>query len=258
RFLIILCRYKCGKPTISPDITGFSRIVNGEEAVSGSWPWQVSLQDYYYYYFKCLGILYWIVVLYNLLLSQVICPSVWRKKKLLFFTQQNFGNLSVSCPFQAITHPQWNSNTINNDITLVKLKAPASMNSRVSPICLDTSQGMFPASTMCVTTGWGLTNPFAGSTPCKLQQATLPLLSNKGCEAYWGNKISDVMICAGAAGASSCMGDSGGPLICQSGGTWYLVGIVSWGSGFCSINSPGVYGRVSKFRTWVDQTIAAN
>uniref|UniRef100_A0A4W3K6B0 Chymotrypsinogen 2-like n=1 Tax=Callorhinchus milii TaxID=7868 RepID=A0A4W3K6B0_CALMI len=241
----------CGKPTISPDITGFSRIVNGEEAVSGSWPWQVSLQDYTGFHF-CGGSLiseYWVV-------TAAHCGV--GKKKLLFFTQQNFGNLSVSCPFQAITHPQWNSNTINNDITLVKLKAPASMNSRVSPICLDTSQGMFPASTMCVTTGWGLTNPFAGSTPCKLQQATLPLLSNKGCEAYWGNKISDVMICAGAAGASSCMGDSGGPLICQSGGTWYLVGIVSWGSGFCSINSPGVYGRVSKFRTWVDQTIAAN
>ncbi|XP_007887730.2 chymotrypsinogen 2-like [Callorhinchus milii] len=246
---------ECGKPTISPDITGFSRIVNGEEAVSGSWPWQVSLQDYTGFHF-CGGSLiseYWVV-------TAAHCGVGSQHRVIL----GEFNKCSSDVQIQtlqvakAITHPQWNSNTINNDITLVKLKAPASMNSRVSPICLDTSQGMFPASTMCVTTGWGLTNPFAGSTPCKLQQATLPLLSNKGCEAYWGNKISDVMICAGAAGASSCMGDSGGPLICQSGGTWYLVGIVSWGSGFCSINSPGVYGRVSKFRTWVDQTIAAN
>lgn len=34
----------CGTPAISPIITGYSRIVNGEEAVPHSWPWQVSLQ----------------------------------------------------------------------------------------------------------------------------------------------------------------------------------------------------------------------
>lgn len=34
----------CGTPAIPPVITGYSRIVNGEEAVPHSWPWQVSLQ----------------------------------------------------------------------------------------------------------------------------------------------------------------------------------------------------------------------
>lgn len=34
----------CGSPAIAPVITGYSRIVNGEEAVPHSWPWQVSLQ----------------------------------------------------------------------------------------------------------------------------------------------------------------------------------------------------------------------
>jgi hypothetical protein len=34
----------CGRPAISPVITGYSRIVNGEEAVPHSWSWQVSLQ----------------------------------------------------------------------------------------------------------------------------------------------------------------------------------------------------------------------
>lgn len=42
-------------------------------------------------------------------------------------------------------------------------------------------------------------------SPNKLQQVALPLLTNQQCKKFWGNRIADVMICAGAAGASSCM-----------------------------------------------------
>lgn len=34
----------CGVPAIKPQVSGYNKIVNGENAVSGSWPWQVSLQ----------------------------------------------------------------------------------------------------------------------------------------------------------------------------------------------------------------------
>lgn len=34
----------CGVPAIKPQVSGYNKIVNGETAVSGSWPWQVSLQ----------------------------------------------------------------------------------------------------------------------------------------------------------------------------------------------------------------------
>ncbi len=34
----------CGIPAIPPVVSGYARIVNGEEAVPHSWPWQVSLQ----------------------------------------------------------------------------------------------------------------------------------------------------------------------------------------------------------------------
>lgn len=47
-------------------------------------------------------------------------------------------------------------------------------------------------------------SPIASSTPAVLQQVALPLLSNEQCKAYWGFRISDVMVCAGADGASSC------------------------------------------------------
>ncbi|XP_075438994.1 chymotrypsinogen B-like [Ascaphus truei] len=37
--------FDCGVPAIKPFIAGHARIVNGQNAVSGSWPWQVSLQN---------------------------------------------------------------------------------------------------------------------------------------------------------------------------------------------------------------------
>ncbi|XP_069489841.1 chymotrypsinogen 2-like [Ambystoma mexicanum] len=35
----------CGEQDIYPVLSGFARVANGEEAVPGSWPWQVSVQE---------------------------------------------------------------------------------------------------------------------------------------------------------------------------------------------------------------------
>ncbi|OCT84248.1 hypothetical protein XELAEV_18022395mg, partial [Xenopus laevis] len=96
------------------------------------------------------------------------------------------------------------------------------------------------------------------TTPNQLQQTALPLLTNDQCKSYWGTNILGTMICAGAAGSSSCMGDSGGPLVCQDSGAWSLVGIVSWGSSSCSTSTPAVYARVTVLRSWVDEIVASN
>uniref|UniRef100_UPI00398EACA0 chymotrypsin B-like n=1 Tax=Pristiophorus japonicus TaxID=55135 RepID=UPI00398EACA0 len=245
----------CGIPAITPVVTGYARIVNGEDAVPGSWPWQVSLQQTNGFHF-CGGSLIsenWVVTAAHCSVSSrhVVVIGEYNKCSADVKTQ----SIRVA---KAITHPKWDSSTINNDITLVKLSSPATFNARVSPVCLARANDNFSAGKLCVTTGWGLTRSNAYGTPCILQQTSLPLLSKTQCQKYWGNMISDVMVCAGASGATSCMGDSGGPLVCQEGGTWYLAGIVSWGSGSCSTKTPGVYGRVTEFRSWIDQTLANN
>ncbi|KAM4721217.1 chymotrypsinogen 2-like [Rhinophrynus dorsalis] len=247
--------YGCGIPAIQPVLTGYSRIVNGEEAIPGSWPWQVSLQDSTGFHF-CGGSLIseeWVI-------TAAHCGVRTSHRVILgeFDQRSAAENIQIKQIAKVFRHPQYNSFTIKNDITLIKLETPAILNTHVSPVCIAESSDIFNGGLKCVTTGWGLTDSSASQTPPRLQQAVLPLLTNNECKTYWGNKIADVMICAGADGASSCMGDSGGPLVCQKNDAWTLVGIVSWGSSTCSPSSPGVYARVTELRDFVDQIIAAN
>ncbi|PNI91129.1 CTRL isoform 5, partial [Pan troglodytes] len=126
---------------------------------------------------------------------------------------------------QAITHPSWNSTTMNNDVTLLKVASPAQYTTRISPVCLASSNEALTEGLTCVTTGWGRLSGVGNVTPARLQQVALPLVTVNQCRQYWGSSITDSMICAGGAGASSCQGDSGGPLVCQKGNTWVLIGI---------------------------------
>ncbi|XP_075433150.1 chymotrypsinogen A-like [Ascaphus truei] len=247
--------YGCGVPAIKPAVSGYARIVNGENAVSGSWPWQASLQDRTGFHF-CGGSLInslWVV-------TAAHCGVTTSHRVVL----GEFDRSSSAEPIQTMTiakvfrHPSYSSFTNNNDITLLKLSSAATLTDRVSPVCLAASADVFNGGINCVTSGWGYIDAASKNTPSKLQQVSLPLLTNTECQRYWGSKITSTMICAGASGASSCMGDSGGPLVCQKNGAWTLVGIVSWGSSVCSPSSPGVYGRVTSLISWVDQTIAAN
>ncbi|XP_063802244.1 chymotrypsinogen B-like isoform X1 [Pseudophryne corroboree] len=251
-----LCLHKgCGTPRIPPVVTGYARIVNGEEAVPGSWPWQVSLQDRTGWHY-CGGSLIsstWVVTAAHCGVGntdRVVLGEHDRNSN-----AEQIQSLAVSRVF---THPNWNSNTINNDISLIKLATPAVLDSTASPVCLANPGESYDDGRICVTSGWGKTRYNALTTPSKLQQTALPVISNTQCKTYWGNNISDVMVCAGAAGSSSCMGDSGGPLVCQNNGAWTLVGIVSWGSSSCSTSTPAVYARVTELRNWLDQTVAAN
>jgi hypothetical protein len=48
-----------------------------------------------------------------------------------------------------------------------------------------------------------------------------------------------------------CQGDSGGPLAIREGGTWYLVGVTSFGRGCGDPDYPGVWTRTTAFIPWI-------
>ncbi|XP_071613350.1 chymotrypsin-like protease CTRL-1 [Heliangelus exortis] len=244
----------CGVPTFSPSVRSGERIVNGESAVPGSWPWQVSLQSRAGSHF-CGGSLisqYWVVTAAHCQFN----PSAHIVVLGEYDLRSSSEPVQVKTVARAITHPNWNPNTMVNDITLLRLSSPAQLGPRVSPVCLPPANMVPPANLQCVTTGWGRTNPNSQALASRLQQVVVPLISQNQCKQYWGNRITNSMLCAGGVGASSCQGDSGGPLIYQSENGWTLIGIVSWGNSNCDVQAPAIYTRVSQFRNWINSVVS--
>ncbi|KAJ3598222.1 hypothetical protein NHX12_001733 [Muraenolepis orangiensis] len=186
----------CGVQTIKPQVNG-NKIVNGQNAVPGSWPWQDNTGFHF-----CGGSL----INQNWVVTAAHCRVTPGRHRVILGEhdrQSNSEQIQVIAIGRAYTHPYYNSQNFNNDITLVRLSSPARMTSLVSPVCLASSGSSPAVGFNCVTTGWGRTGQT--SSPRYLQQTALPILSSAQCKQYWGqNRITDAMICAGASGVSSC------------------------------------------------------
>ncbi|KAM3618105.1 uncharacterized protein V6R79_015624 [Siganus canaliculatus] len=158
-------------------------------------------------------------------------------------------------PQVLVPHPEYDSRNNNNDIMLIKLKAPLYMNSFVSIALLPRQGASVAEGRVCRVSGWGYTSPDGGQIPSTLRTVKIPIVSTEKCnssESFDGN-ITENMLCAGysAGGKDACQGDSGGPLVCDG----RVYGVVSWGQGCADPQFPGVYTAVSKFRRWIDDTI---
>uniref|UniRef100_A0A8C6L2L1 Acrosin n=1 Tax=Nothobranchius furzeri TaxID=105023 RepID=A0A8C6L2L1_NOTFU len=285
----------CGKAALN------TRIIGGQDASPGSWPWQVALKWSGFAY--CGGSL----ITNQWVLTAAHCITSY----CLNFTSAHLGlnNLSSSNPKEEIRtlehficHPEYNKNTLENDLCLLKLSSPVNFTSYIQPVCLASVNSTFHDGVTTWVTGFGKTD--SGFLANILQEVDVPIVGHKKCSCYNLNfyKITDNMICAGlkAGGKDSCQenplplmltiiyfgeehyalprgdsvkveqnrrgkcgkrgkgqcrGDSGGPLVIKSGFSWIQAGIVSFGKGCALPMQPGVYTRVSKYQTWIKDTV---
>merc|ERR1712203_766847 len=116
--------------------------VSAEEAVPHSWPWQVSLQQSNGFHF-CGGSLInenWVVTAAHCNVRTYHRVIVGEHDK---GSYSNTEDIQILKPAKVFTHPAWNPRTINNDISLIKLAAPARLGTNVSPVCLAESSDVF-------------------------------------------------------------------------------------------------------------------
>ncbi|XP_055856091.1 trypsin beta-like [Episyrphus balteatus] len=155
-----------------------------------------------------------------------------------------------------ILNSEYNAKTSNNDIGIMKLRAPLILNQFITPVGI--ASDYWPAAgTSCQVTGWGVTRESSENPANKLREVTVQIVSQGKCKWDYNRKrikITENMICAGATngGKDACQGDSGGPLVCNKA----LVGAVSFGDGCGRAEYPGVYTSVAKKSKWIRNVMA--
>merc|ERR1712179_409418 len=89
-----------------------------------------------------------------------------------------------------ILHPNWNPQTVDNDIALLKLNSPVSFNQYVSPICLPSSRAGSFANSRATVAGWGSTEYNWSSHV--LLETTVNVISNAKCRGYRNYEPSQI------------------------------------------------------------------
>lgn len=150
----------------------------------------------------------------------------------------------------AILHPYYNSKTIANDIALLRLASPVTIQS-AKPARLPRQDQEIPDGTSLKVTGWGVINTFTRDNSIILQAVEVPTINDRICNRIYIRNMKN-RFCAGflaTGGKDSCQGDSGGPAAIDG----IIFGIISSGYSCAEPYFPGVYTKVSKFRNWIKQ-----
>nr|XP_014432687.1 transmembrane protease serine 2 isoform X1 [Pelodiscus sinensis] len=250
---------KCGLS--SKNVSPSGRIVGGSASALKEWPWQISLQVQGSH--VCGGSIItpeWIVTAAHCVEGQLSSPYYWTVYAGIL-TQSETRYRSGYKVTKIISHPNYNSDSKDNDIALMKLQTPLRFTDTVGPVCLPNPGMLFQSNQECWISGWGAVQQ-GGKSSDVLNAVMVPLIDHNTCNSatVYNGLVLPTMICAGylKGGKDSCQGDSGGPLVTEKNSVWWLVGDTSWGSGCASLRKPGVYGNMTVFTDWIYRNMQAN
>ncbi|XP_052047175.1 serine protease 55 [Apodemus sylvaticus] len=244
--------FECGVRPLYDSRTRYSRIIGGQEAEVGEFPWQVSIQESKHHF--CGGSIlseWWILTVAHCFYAQELSPIELRVRVGTNDLTTSLVELQVTT---IIRHKDFKRYNMDNDIALLLLAEPLTFNDLTVPICLPLQPA--PSSWHeCWVAGWGITNSSdKESMSMDLLKVPMHITDWKECLQIFPSLTTN-MLCASYDNGSydACQGDSGGPLVCNTepGGRWYQVGIISWGKSCGRKGSPGIYTVLANYALWI-------
>ncbi|XP_067000257.2 uncharacterized protein [Anabrus simplex] len=230
------------------------RIIGGRPATKGRWPWQVAVLNRFKEAF-CGGTL----VAPRWVLTAAHCI---RKRLYVRIGEHDLGEpegteveLRV---FSTIPHPDYDADTVDNDVALLKLPVAVRPDRYRGVACLPKSRQALPTNQLCTIIGWGKRRSSDAFGTDILHEAQVPIVNTEECrDVYEDYLITGNMFCAGykRGRMDSCAGDSGGPLLCRENHRWTVFGITSFGEGCGKKGKYGIYTRLPNYVKWIQRVI---
>ncbi|XP_011375910.1 coagulation factor IX isoform X2 [Pteropus vampyrus] len=233
----------------------FTRVVGGENAKPGQFPWQVLLNGKIDAF--CGGSIVnekWVVTAAHCIEPGVPITVVAGEHN----TEKEEHTEQKRNVIRAIPHHSYNAtiNKYSHDIALLELDEPLTLNSYVTPICIADKEytNIFLKFGSGYVSGWGRVFN-RGRSASILQYLQVPLVDRATCLRSTKFTIYNNMFCAGfhEGGKDSCQGDSGGPHVTEVEGISFLTGIISWGEECAVKGKYGIYTKVSKYVNWIKE-----
>ncbi|XP_050093849.1 collagenase-like [Anopheles aquasalis] len=238
-----------------------AKIVNGQTAHDGQFPWQVSIR-------AALGRSVTVcggsLIDAQWVLTAAHCAHDYNVFQIgMGSIHLNMARLTMLAVVKHV-HPEFDPWKLTNDVALIRLPSGVPYSPEIYPVQLPinmAAQESFVGRKVIVS-GFGRTSDAIQSISTELKYESLRIISNAQCAIVYGNSIiRNTTLCAVGWDRSNqnvCQGDSGGPMVMQQGNTnWVQIGIVSFvSSRGCSTGDPSGYIRTVNYLDWIARTTA--